>query len=123
MRSLTIGLHALIGWAICGAIIGVGRTYTTMENTLIIHAILVPIVFGFISFVYFKKFNYTTPLETAVIFLIFMVVMDAVIVAQYIAKSFRMFLNPLGTWIPFLSIFLITYLVGQMTKKPKGGSK
>ncbi len=121
MRSLTIGTHALIGWIVCGAIIGLGETLTTAENTLIIHAILVPFVFGLISLIYFKKFNYTTPLETAFIFLLFVVVLDAVVAAQFIEKSYRMFLNPLGTWLPFLLIFLTTYFVGRLAGKPQGG--
>ncbi|MBU0671685.1 MAG: hypothetical protein KJ732_01510 [Candidatus Margulisbacteria bacterium] len=121
MRSFTIGIHALIGWALCGSIIGIGRTYTSMGNTLIIHAILVPIIFGLVSLIYFKKFNYTTPLETAVIFFVFAVVLDVVVVAQFIEKSYRMFLSPLGTWIPFISIFMVTYLVGTFTRKKAGG--
>lgn len=118
-RSLTVGIHAFIGWAICGSIIGIGRIYTSMQTTLILHALLVPVVFGIISLIYFKKFNYTTPLETAFIFVIFVVVMDAVVVAQFIERSYRMFLSPLGTWLPFLSIFLITYFIGSMVKKPR----
>jgi hypothetical protein len=112
-KSLIILIHALIGWALCGSIIGVGRVFTTMENTLIIHALAVPIIFGVISFIYFKYFHYTTPLQTAFIFMGFAIFMDAAVVATFIEKSYEMFLSPLGTWIPFASNFLVTYLVGR----------
>ena len=36
-------LHAFILWGLCGATIGIGRSVTSMENTLIIHAIGAPI--------------------------------------------------------------------------------
>ena len=106
-----------IGWALCGAIIGIGRQATSIQNTLIIHAIGVPIIFAVISLIYFKKINYTTPLQTAVIFLSFAIFMDFFVVALLIEKSFDMFASILGTWIPFALIFLSTYLVGLYVKK------
>ncbi len=39
-------LHAFSGWMLCFATIGIGRSVTTMEITLIIHAILAPIFFA-----------------------------------------------------------------------------
>jgi hypothetical protein len=68
--------HALIGWGLCFATIGIGRTVTSMETTLIIHAIAAPIIFASISLVYFRKYNFTTPLQTAIIFTASIIVMD-----------------------------------------------
>ncbi len=84
-----------------------------MESTLVIHAIAVPIVFAALSLVYFKRFSYTTPLQTAIAFLAFVVCMDVFLVALFVEKSFAMFTSILGTWIPFALIFLSTYLVGM----------
>jgi hypothetical protein len=108
--------HAFFGWALCGVIIGIGRNVTTMQTTLIVHAIGVPIIFAVISFIYFKKFSYTTPLQTAFFFLFFVIFMDFFVVSLLIEKSFAMFTSPLGTWIPFLLIFLSTYVVGTLTR-------
>ena len=119
MKAIVILIHAFIGWALCGAIIGIGRGITTMQTTLIIHAIGVPIIFGLISFVYFKKFHYTTAFQTAVIFLFFVVVMDVFLVAMVMEKSFEMFTSILGTWVPFALIFLATYLVGCKVSNKK----
>ena len=120
MKSiLIILLHAFIGWAICGAIIGISFQFTAETNALIIHALAVPVVFGIISLNYFRKFHYTSPLKTALIFLIFIMLMDFFFVATVIQKSYVMFGSILGTWIPFILIFFTTYLTGILVNKNK----
>jgi hypothetical protein len=123
IRKIVIILfHALVGWGVCGAIIFIGRSITSMKITLIIHAIAVPIVFGLITWLYFSKFAYTTPLQTAAIFLGIVIFMDGGIIAPFVEKSFAMFTSPdsfLGTWIPFFLIFMTTFIVGSMVvRKP-----
>jgi hypothetical protein len=113
-KSFILLIHGLIGWGLCGALIGIGRSVTSMDNTLVIHAIAVPIIFGVISWIYFSKFHYTTPLQTAFIFLGIIVLMDGGIIAPFAEKSFAMFSSLLGTWIPFALIFGSTYLVGWL---------
>ncbi|MHA2219774.1 MAG: hypothetical protein ACXACY_28040, partial [Candidatus Hodarchaeales archaeon] len=56
-QYLIIIIFGFVGWALCGATIGIGRSVTSMENTLIIHALGAPVIFGTLSFIYFKKFN------------------------------------------------------------------
>jgi len=102
----------LIGWALCGAIMWVGMAVASMGTTLIVHAIGAPIVFGIISLVYFKAFNYTSPLQTAIVFVSVVVFMDVFLVALVIERSFEMFASLLGTWIPWALIFASTYLTG-----------
>jgi hypothetical protein len=113
-NKVIILIHALIGWILCGMIIGIGRTITSLKNTLIIHAILVPIIFFLISYVYFTKFNHFSPIKTATFFLAFIIIMDFFIVSLLIEKSLSMFTSILGTWIPFLSIFLATLVTGKI---------
>jgi len=116
IREVVIILaHAFVGWALCAAIIGIGRSLTSMQTTLIIHAIGVFVIFAIIGLNYFKRFNYTTPLQTAIIFVSFVIFMDLFVVALLIEKSFEMFRSILGTWIPFLFIFKATYLAGLYT--------
>ncbi|MBI4787082.1 MAG: hypothetical protein HY782_08560 [Chloroflexi bacterium] len=116
-KAITVLTFAFVGWAICGAIMGIGRAVTSLENTLDIHAIGAPIVFGTLSLIYFKRFNYTTPLRTAIAFLAFVVFMDVFLIALFVEKSFAMFASILGTWIPFTLIFLSAYLTGLYLEK------
>ena len=73
LRPATLIVGAFIGWALCGAVMMIGRTFLSIQTTLIIHAIAAPVFFFVISLIYFKKFNYTTPLLTALIFVTFVV--------------------------------------------------
>ncbi len=114
-KIVVIAIFALIGWGICGAIINIGRSTIGTDATLIVHAIAVPIVFGILSFLYHRYFAYTRPVQTALIFTLSAMLLDAGIIAPFAEKSYVMFTSLLGTWIPFGSIFLSTYLVGWLT--------
>jgi hypothetical protein len=111
-KIVTVLIHAFVGWALCAATMGIGMATTSSNNALIIHAIGAPIFFFVISFVYFKRFNYTSPLQTAIIFVGFVMLIDFFVVALLILKSLDMFASLLGTWIPFVLIFASTYLTG-----------
>ena len=125
MPSLTpaavaiIAAHALVAWVVCGAIIAVGRQIWTMETTLIVHALGVPIVYLIASFVYFTYFSYTIPLQTATIFILSAIFLDLTVVATIIERSYAMFGSLIGTWIPFGLMFLTTYLIGSLITKKK----
>jgi hypothetical protein len=114
-KILIILIHALIGWTLCAVTMGVGMAVTSVNNALIIHAIAAPIFFAMVSLVYFRKFNFTTPLQTAAIFIAFVIAMDFFVVAMLINRSFEMFASLLRTWIPFALIFTSTYLTGRST--------
>ena len=113
-RVLTITSLGLLGWALCGAIMFVGMSVMTIEKTLIVHAIGAPVVFSIISLFYFRKYRFTSPIQTAIWFLLIVILMDFFLVALVINKSMEMFQSLLGTWIPFGLIFLVTYLTGLM---------
>ena len=111
--------HAFVGWAFCTAIMGIGIAVTSLQTALILHAIGGPVGFIVISLVYFKKFGYTSPLQTAIWFIGFVIFMDIFIVALLIEKSFAMFTSILGTWLPFALIFLGTYFTGRLVMTAK----
>ena len=110
---IIILILGIVGWGLCGLSFAAGVSITSITNALIIHAIAAPIIYYFISLFYFKKFNYTTPIQTAIIFLGIVILLDFFVVSLLINKNFDMFLSPLGTWIPFLLIFLSTFLTGS----------
>ena len=111
--------HAFVGWAFCTAIMGIGIAVTSLQTALILHAIGGPVGFIVISLFYFKKFGYTSPLQTAIWFIGFVIFMDIFIVALFIEKSFAMFTSILGTWLPFTLIFLGTYFTGRLVMTAK----
>jgi hypothetical protein len=114
-RAAIILAHALAGWAYCGALIGIGRHLFPMQTTLVIHAIGAPVGFALISLFYFRKFGFTSPIRTALLFLSIVVALDLLLVAPIFEKSFAMFASVLGTWIPFALIFIATLVTGLLT--------
>jgi len=112
---IILTMHAFVGWALCAATIGIAMGLTTKQNALFIHLTLAPIFFVVISLNYFKKYNHLTPLRTALVFVSFVIVVDFFLVGLLFLRSLEMFSSLLGTWIPFLLIFLSTYLSGLAT--------
>jgi hypothetical protein len=116
-QVLIILVLGLLGWGLCGAIMFIGMSLMTLETTLIVHAVGAPIIFSLLSILYFRRYKFTTPLQTAIAFLLIVILMDFFVVALIINKSFEMFQSPLGTWIPFALIFISTYLTGEIVDK------
>jgi hypothetical protein len=114
-EGLLIFIHGAVGWALCGATMGIGMGVMSLQSTLIVHAVYIPhtpIFFSALSLLYFRRFNFATPLQTAVIFLLFVMFVDFFVVALLIQRNLDMFTSPLGTWIPFGLIFISTYGTG-----------
>lgn len=48
-HSLIVAAHAIVGWALCAATMGLGIAATGLHSALIIHAVAAPIIFTNIS--------------------------------------------------------------------------
>ena len=114
-KIVIILAHAFTGWAFCTAAMVIPMILISVESALVIHAISAPIIYTTISLIYFNKFNYTRPLQTALIFVSFVIIVDFFVVALLVNRSLEMFASPLGTWIPFALIFISTYVTGVLT--------
>src|SRR5271157_1109634 len=97
-----------------------GRPALGLETTLRIHAIAAPVFAALVSLVYFARFPAVTPLVAAAFVTAFIVILDAALVAPVFEKSYAMFSSILGTWLPFLSIFVATYLTGTLMLRYSG---
>jgi hypothetical protein len=115
--AATLLAHAGVGWALCGLTMGIGLVVTSLGAALIVHAIAAPVYFALIAWVYFRRFHRTGPLATAAAFTAIVVFLDVVVVALLMQRSFAMFSSLLGTWVPFVLIFLATWLTGRVAAK------
>ena len=95
-KALVVLLFAFVVWAFCGALVGIGRQFMSMETTLIVHAIGAPMGAALFSWPYFRFFGYTGPVVTAVVFVVSALVLDFSVVALLIEKSFEMFSSIIG---------------------------
>src|SRR5215469_5541744 len=100
-KPMIIVVHAFVGWVLCAATMGIVLATMSLQTALIVHAIGAPIFFTGVSLFYFKMFNYTSPLETALMFVGLVIAMDFLVVALLMNRSVEMFASLLGTWIPF----------------------
>lgn len=116
-KIVIILLHAFVGWLLCGTVMGIGPQMMSMQTTLIVHAFAAPVFFFVISIFYHRKFKYTSPFQTALIFTGFVIFMDVFLVALIIQGSFEMLASILGTWLPFVLIFSATYCAGLLAQK------
>ena len=114
-KTAIVSAFGVVGWAYCGALVGVGRQFLPIETTLIVHAIGAPIGFAVLSWIYHRRFGFTSPLATAAIFLGIVISLDVLLVAMIFERSFAMFSSFIGTWLPFLLIVCATYAVGVVT--------
>jgi len=108
--------HALVVWAICGAIMFIGMSITTMPVTLTIHAIGAPIASALLAYRYHRKYGDLPPLQTAVFFVSTALFTDFFLVAMVIEKSFEMFTSFVGLWLPMILIFSAAFLTGNFVK-------
>jgi len=109
--------HGLVGWVLCAATMGVGMKVATLETALVTHAVAAPIIFTALSLVYFHRMDSWSPLRTASAFLGVVVSMDVFVVALLIERNFEMFKSILGTWLPFLLIFISTWWTGLVVRR------
>ena len=104
--------HAFVLWVLCTATMGIGMALTSLETALIIHLIAAPIIAAAVSWVYFTRFSHATPMQAAILFVVFVIVVDFFVVGLFIQGSLEMFKSFLGTQLPFILIFTATYVVG-----------
>jgi hypothetical protein len=117
LRKTAIVLsYAFVVWALCGALMGIGLALTTEGVALILHAVGAPLLAVVVSFVYFRRHGYTSPLQTALAFFLFALLMDAALVAPVFEKSYEMFSSFLGVWLPLTLVFMVTYLTGVVSQ-------
>lgn len=115
-------LHGLVGWALCAATMGIGMAAAPLQTALVIHAIAAPVIFAVISVIYFTRFGFTPPLQTAAAFVAVVIFMDVFVVALLVQRSFEMFRSFIGTWLPFILIFVSAYLTGLFVHSRKGAT-
>jgi hypothetical protein len=113
MSKLLIGVaHGIVGWALCGATMGIGMAVTSLRNALVIHALAAPVIFAALAWFYHKRFDAFSPPRTAALFLATVIALDVLIVAMVIEGSFEMFASLAGTWLPFALLFVAAWAAG-----------
>jgi len=106
--------YGVVGWALCGAVMGGLLAVGPVWLAITLHAVAAPLIFVAISIRYFGARGAREPVPVALAFTAIVAVLDAVVVAGLIMRSLDMFTSIAGTWLPFVLIFLATWITGAI---------
>ncbi|MFW9849669.1 MAG: hypothetical protein ACFFF4_11030 [Candidatus Thorarchaeota archaeon] len=121
-ESVILLIHAIVIYFVCFAVMGISMALVNLwsmpiDVALIAHAVAAPFVSAIFSYIYYKKFNFTSPLITALTIVATVIFLDFFLTATIILQDYAMFYSPIGTWIPFILIFTGALLVGIYTNR------
>ena len=111
-ESLILIVHSVVIYFVCFAVMGISMATLTIDMALVAHAAAAPFVSAIFSYIYYKKFNYSSPIITAVAIVVTVILLDFFLTATIILQDYAMFYSPIGTWIPFALIFTAALIVG-----------
>jgi menaquinone-dependent protoporphyrinogen oxidase len=104
--------YGFVGWALCAALMALLLQTFSAGAAIAIHAVAAPLIFTGIAIGYFRARGARDPLPTAIAFTAIVAVLDAVIVVGLVLRDLAMFASFAGTWLPFVLIFLSTWVIG-----------
>jgi len=114
-RSLSrVLLHGVVGWAAYWALMGLMAWITSMGVALVIGALATPAIFGVVAHHYFRAHGARGPLFTAATFAGLVALLDTVVVAGTIQRSFDLVGSVTAFWIPLVLLFFVTWATGAM---------
>ncbi len=100
---------ALVLWGACGGVIAIGRRLWSLDTTLRVHLVAAPVIAFVVSAVHTLLAPDFDPVLRAVAITGLVVLLDAVVVAPLFERSYAMFRSFIGTWLPFVAIFLASW--------------
>lgn len=114
MAWLSLCGLALVLWALCGAVILIGRRVWSLETTLYVHLAAAPLFAFALAAVHEVLFPAFDPLTRAAVMTALVLALDVFVVAPFVERSFAMFRGPIGTWPPFGLIFAASWSAGVL---------
>jgi hypothetical protein len=115
MQWISLIIAAIAVWALCGGVIGVGRRLWKLDTVLVVHLLLAPLISFCVSYLHSLAAPGFDPLTRASVIVAIVVLLDAGLVARVFEKSYAMFRSLIGTWIPFVLVFLASWAVGAFS--------
>jgi hypothetical protein len=108
-----IGL-ALVLWGTCGGVIAIGRRLWTIDTTLWVHLVAATVFAFLVAAAHRALAPGFDPLLRAAAITMIVILLDALVVAPLFERSYAMFRSVIGTWLPFVAIFLAVWAAGAL---------
>jgi hypothetical protein len=110
----------VVGWAACGMVFALGRVLFGVEAAVIIHLLAAPLIGAMVTFLLWNHPRHPGVLATAATLAGGAALLDAILVAPFLERTFAMFGSPAGTWIPLGLIFAASMLAAALLSRPAG---
>jgi len=111
-RSLArLVTHGLVGWGLCAVHELWLLEVATPQRTVVVRAIAAAIIFGMVAWHYFSVRGARDPLPSASFFTGLVVVLDLAL-RFFAPGSSDVLMGFAGTWLPWLLVFVTTYVIG-----------
>ncbi|HZP19002.1 MAG TPA: flavodoxin domain-containing protein [Bauldia sp.] len=102
------------GWAVLAVLALAVAAIMPGTGGNVLHAVLALAVFALASVWYFGARGAREPLIAAAVFAIAVAALDAIVIAGIYRGSFAMFASVGETWLPYLCVFLATWITGSI---------
>jgi len=103
---------ALVLWGACGGVIAVGRRLWSLDTALRVHLIAAPTIAFLVATAHKGLAPEFDPLLRAAAITVIVMLLDALVVAPLFEHSYAMFRSFIGTWLPFIAIFVACWAAG-----------
>lgn len=96
---------SIAGWLVCGLVFALGRAAFGVDAALVIHLLAAPVVGAAATWLMWRHPRHPGIAATALAVSATPALLDAIVVAPFVERSFSMFASAPGTWIPLGLIF------------------
>ncbi len=102
----------MLGWAACGLTLAVVRALAGLAPALAVHLAVAPVIAGAATALVWRHPRHPGPAATAATLAGTAALLDAIVVAPFLERSFVMFGSVAGTWLPLALIFAASAATG-----------
>ncbi len=109
---------AVAGWIACGLTFAIARAMFGVQAAVVIHLFAAPVIGGTVTHLLWNRPRHPGVAGTAAALAGGAALLDAIVVAPFLERSFEMFASPAGTWIPLALIFAASAATGALLSRP-----
>ncbi len=109
---------AVVGWIACGLTFAIARAMFGVSAAVAIHLLAAPFIGAAVTLLLWKHPRHPGVAGTAATLGGTAALLDAIVVAPFLERSFAMFASPAGTWIPLALIFAASAATAALLSRP-----
>ena len=109
---------SVAAWIACGLVFALARATWSVDAAVAIHLVAAPLIGATAARFIWTHSGHPGVLATAATVAGTMAVLDAIVVAPFLERSFAMFASPLGTWIPLALILAASAATAALLARP-----